>query len=220
MKSKKRMGVMDKTADFYLHRKAPCNVTPTFRYIQSHIVGKTLDIGTGTGEYLEKFPEGSIGVDVSSKNTGILRDKGLNIVCADINQPLPFAEGSFLTVFCSHVIEHVDSPLNLIRESKRILVDGGKLILAAPIEKSLVGLFDEGYFKGHPSHLYGLSIECINNLLEKTGFKTVGIYYNFPILNRILFVDRILQIFRGNYCQYFCTMYWVVAKKTKHTCID
>jgi SAM-dependent methyltransferase len=210
---------MDKTASYYLNRKTPCDMTPTFRYIQSHIVGKTLDIGTGKVEYLEKFPEGSRGVDVS-KYTGILRDKGLKIICADINQPLPFAEGSLRTVFCSHVIEHVDSPLNLIRESKRILVDGGKLILAVLIEKSLVGFFDEGYFKGHTSHLYGLSVECIDHLLEKTDFKAVGRYYNFPILNRILFVDRILQIFRGNYCQYFCTMHRVVAEKAKYTGID
>ncbi len=204
---------MDKTASQYIDRKTPCTITPTFRYVKPYIVGKTLDIGIGTGEYLEKLPDGSIGVDVSEKNMQIASEKGLNVICADINQRLPFADGSFRTVFCSHAIEHVDSPLNLLREAERLLSSEGNLILAIPIEKTLVGLFDEGYFKGHSSHLYGLSVECIDHLLKKTGFKPIERYYNFPILNRIAFIDRILQFFRGNYCQYICTMYWVVAEK-------
>lgn len=204
---------MEKTADYYLDRKTPCSVTPTFRYVKPYIVGKTLDIGIGTGEYLEKFPEGSIGLDASERNTSIVRNKGFNCIRADINMTLPFADASFSTVFCSHVIEHVDSPLHLLRESHRVLTGEGTLILAVPIEKTLAGLFSEGYFKGHSSHLYGLSVECIAHLLEKVGFKVIDKYYNFPVLNRMYFVDKVIQFLRGNYCQYISTMYWVVARK-------
>ncbi len=203
----------NQTAFQYLHRKAPCRVTPTFRYVQPYIVGKTLDIGIGTGEYLEKFPEGSIGVDVSEENISIARSKGLKVICADINQRLPFIDSFFRSVFCSHVIEHVDSPIHLLREINRVLMPDRNLILAVPIEKTLVRLIKEDYFKDHSTHLYGLSAESISSLLEKTGFKPIARYYNFPLIKRILFIDKILQSVSGNYLQYFCTMYWIVAKK-------
>ncbi len=167
----------------------------------------------GTGEYLEKFPKWSIGIDVSDENIHIASGKGLKVINADINQGLPFADSSFKTVFCSHVIEHVDSPLDLLRESKRVLNTNGNLILAIPIEKTLVGLFTEGYFKGHKTHICGFSIEGIDSLLKKAGLQIIEKFYNFPIVNRIFFIDRILQFFRGNYCQYISTMYWIVARK-------
>ena len=204
---------MDLTAAQYFNLKTPCSVTPTFRYIQPYIKGKSLDIGTGTGEYLGKFPADSIGLDVSDENIRIVKEKGLEVIKSDINRGLPFDNSFFETVFCSHVIEHVDSPLNLLKEARRVLKSRGHLILAVPLEKTLVRLFRDKYFKHHPGHLYGLSVECVEKLLEVTGFKCVAKYYNFPIVNRIAFIDRMLQIIAGNYCQSFCTMYWIVAQK-------
>lgn len=209
----------NKTAYQYIKRLAPCSITPTFRHIKPYIIGKTLDVGMGTGEYLEKFPEGSKGVDVSEENIHIAKKKGLNVYLSDINEILPFFDGSFRTVFCSHVIEHVDSPLNLLKEAYRVLSTEGNLILAIPIEKTLVGLLKEGYYKGHETHLYGISIECIDRLLEQAGFTNVKRYYNFPLINRISFIDSIIQFISRKCCQYICTMYWVVAEKAKYTCI-
>lgn len=203
------------TAAQYFNLKTQCSVTPTFRYVSPYIMGKSLDIGTGTGEYLEKFPAGSIGLDVSDENVRIIEEKKLEVVKSDINQGLPFEERYFETVFCSHVIEHVDSPLNLLREAHRVLKSRGHIILAVPLEKTLARLFRDKYFKDHPGHLYGLSVECVEKLFEMTGFKCVAKYYNFPIVNRIAFIDRILQIIAGNYCQSFCTMYWIVGVKQK-----
>ncbi|MDP2689284.1 MAG: methyltransferase domain-containing protein [Deltaproteobacteria bacterium] len=201
------------TASRYLRRVSPCSITPTFRHIKPYIAGNTLDIGFGTGEYLETFPPGSIGVDASEENLRIARGKGLNAIYADINRKLPFPDGFFRTVFCSHVIEHVDSPLNLLREINRVLPGGGNAVLAVPIEKTLVRLVKEDYFKDHRTHLYGLSVECLDSLLEKAGFRVIDRKYNFPVLNRFHLADRVLQSIAGNYCQYFCTMYWAVARK-------
>lgn len=150
---------------------------------------------------------------MSDENIHIASRKGLNVFNADINQGLPLADNSFQTVFCSHVIEHIDSPLDLLRESKRVLNTNGNLILAVPIEKTFVGLFTEGYFKGHKTHIYGFSIEGIECLLKKAGLQIIEKFYNFPIVNRFFFIDHILQSFRGNYCQYISTMYWIVARK-------
>jgi SAM-dependent methyltransferase len=201
------------TAAAYVNRKTPCTITPTFRYIKPFVNGRTLDVGMGTGEYLEMFPPGSAGVDISEENIRAAKEKGLEVYAADINQPLPFADSFFETIFCSHVIEHVDSPLNLLRESRRLLVPQGYLILAVPLEKTVVRLVRDGFFKDHKGHLYGLSVECMERLLEQAEFEIVKKYYNFPLINRFCFIDKIMQAISCKYCQYFCTMYWIVAKK-------
>ena len=59
----------DKTAFQYIHRKAPSSVTPTFRYLQAHIVGRTLDIGMRVGKYLEKIPNLLEGTGISELNS-------------------------------------------------------------------------------------------------------------------------------------------------------
>ncbi len=204
---------MSDTVKYYLNRKTLCTTTPTFKHVKPFIVGKTLDIGTGTGEYLQILPAGSIGLDASSENLSVLQKRGLEAIWADINQELPFENGFFQTVFCSHTIEHVDSPLHLLHEAYRIIAHEGHIILAVPLEKTLVRLFTNKYFKNHTGHLYGLSIECMERLLEQANFKCVAKYYNFPLVNRISFIDRILQLISNNYCQYVCTMYWIVAQK-------
>lgn len=201
------------TSEYYLNRKTRCTTTPTFRYVKPFIHGKTLDIGMGTGEYLELLPAGSIGLDVSEKNISIVKEKGLKAIRADINQGLPFPDHSFHTVFCSHVIEHVDSPLHLLREAHRIISYEGHIIFAVPLEKTVVRLFKERYFKDHTGHLYGFSVECMERLLEHAGFRCIEKYFNFPLLNRYRFFERCLQAASNNFWQYFCTMYWIVARK-------
>lgn len=212
----KRAEAVGQTAAFYLDRKTRCTMTPTFRYVRPFIKGRTLDIGTGTGEYLETFPPGSVGLDVSEENIRVVAEKGLNVICADLNRGLPFKDSSFETVFCSHVIEHVDSPLVLLRESCRVLRRGGRLIIGVPLEKTLVRLVREDYFDGHEGHLYGLSVECAERLLRHAGFRSAAKFFNFPLINRLppwTGINRVLQSASKRYWQYFCTMYWMVAEK-------
>ena len=45
----------------------------------------------------------------------------------------PFSDQSFDAVVCSDVIEHVAEPLTLLREIKRLLKPGGRLVLTTPI---------------------------------------------------------------------------------------
>ena len=59
--------------------------------------------------------------------------------------------------------------------------------------------------------MYGISMQCAQRLLELTGFETIAKYYNYPILSRLRPLDKVLQAISRDYCQYICTMYWMVA---------
>ena len=54
------------------------------------------------------------------------------LVNANLEQ-LPFRDGSFDVIYCSHVLEHVASDRAAMRELRRVLAPGGWAILQVPI---------------------------------------------------------------------------------------
>ncbi len=58
---------------------------------------------------------------------------------ADLNkEPIPFEDDFFDFIVASHIIEHLNDPLNFFKECLRVLKPGGKLYIEAPSEKSLM----------------------------------------------------------------------------------
>jgi len=81
---------------------------------------RILDIGCGPN----KFP-GAVGLDHHPASDAD--------VLADFEQGyFPFADDSFDRVICSHVIEHVRSPVRLMEECWRVLKPGGTLLVKTP----------------------------------------------------------------------------------------
>jgi len=57
---------------------------------------------------------------------------------ADLNKaPMPFDDDQFDIVIASHIIEHLEDPINFYSECMRVLKPGGTLYIEAPSEKSL-----------------------------------------------------------------------------------
>jgi SAM-dependent methyltransferase len=105
---------------------------------------------------------------------------------ADFNQPIPFPDASYEVTFCSHVLEHVDSPLHLLREMRRLLKPDGKAIIAVPVEFSLARVFlRDPFFGGHPEHLYSFSLDCLRRLLEAAGLTEERVILDFPLLKSL-----------------------------------
>jgi ubiquinone/menaquinone biosynthesis C-methylase UbiE len=92
-----------------------------------------LDAGCGTGLNLRHLPAGSTGVDINPRNVELLRTRlpGHQIVEGDV-EALPFADGSFGTILCTEVIEHIPDPAAALREFRRVLQPGGVLVGSVP----------------------------------------------------------------------------------------
>lgn len=56
----------------------------------------------------------------------------LNLLVADAEGGLPFKEGAFDAAILTEVLEHVESPSRLLRETSRVLSEGGRLFLTTP----------------------------------------------------------------------------------------
>jgi len=136
---------------------------------------KLLDIGCGTGEFLNKCQKENydcIGIepseeakDYAEKNYG-LKVKSESYI-ANINN------NSIDIITMWHVLEHVYHLNERINEIDRILKKDGVLIVAVPNYTS----YDAQYYKKHwaaydlPRHLYHFSPKDIKKLFQKHGFK-------------------------------------------------
>lgn len=89
----------------------------------------------------------------------------------DIMNMHQFAENTFDTVICSHVLEHVSDDLKAIRECKRVLKSGGWAIFMSPIcltlkvileDASITNPIERWKYFGQDDHV---------RLYSKAGFK-------------------------------------------------
>jgi len=108
----------------------------------------------------------------------------------DVNQPLPYNDESFSLVWCSEVIEHLDSPGAFLQEVNRILVPGGRLVLTTPNSHfwiyPLIRPFGlEPKDVQHPGHLHFFSLADMKQLFP--GCKILGFFPYLFIRCRISF---------------------------------
>jgi SAM-dependent methyltransferase len=97
-----------------------------------------LDAGCGTGLNLRHLPKGSVGIDINPRNVELLQHRlPDHVVLEGDVENLPFADGSFGTVLCTEVIEHIPEPAAALAEYRRVLQPGGVLIGSVPA-RSLV----------------------------------------------------------------------------------
>ena len=92
-----------------------------------------LDLGAGAGVVLEMNFKGLCskvcGVDLDER---VLVNKMLDEgKVADVNE-LPFPDSSFDIVFSDNLMEHVDAPINIYKEVRRVLKPGGFFLFKTP----------------------------------------------------------------------------------------
>ena len=148
-------------------------------YIATHDLRK-LHVGCG-GNYFDTW-----------LNTDLIPDNK-NIAALDASKSFPLPSASFDYVFCEHLIEHLSFPqqLNFLKESLRILKDGGKIRIATPDFDFLAQLagnnkseFETEYLKWNfqtflkyiPSQLMdtaNLDVYVINNYFRDWGHQLI-----------------------------------------------
>ena len=113
------------------------------RVIKDVLGESVCDIGCGTGALLQKVREGNsnikraVGVDFAIDDSDKL--EGIEYVAAKV-EDLPFADGEFDTVICTHVIEHVLDYRASIAELRRIAAK--RVIIIVPREREYIYTFN------------------------------------------------------------------------------
>lgn len=142
--------------------------------------GAILDVGCGRGD----FP--ALMAERGWRATGIELDKrvetrgkgvnGLTLKSGSLDD-ITFPDASFDAVTFWHVFEHLKNPGWAVGECRRILKDGGLLVIAVPnagsLQASLTGR--HWFHLDPPFHLYHYSLKSLETILIKNGFEVVKV---------------------------------------------
>lgn len=158
-----------------------------------YIKGKVLDAGSGNNPI--HFGDSVIHIDLSDNAD----------IKVDLNKKLPFKNEEFDTVYCSHALEHLESPYLVLKEFKRILKSDGTLIIALPNPHFILSMQ-----LSKEDHINLICETSMQNILEKIGFKIIKKYRNWLFIRNKLF---------GMICQhlpvFLQTDYWLIARKVR-----
>jgi SAM-dependent methyltransferase len=124
-----------------------------------------VDLGCGIGALLERIEAASkTGVEVGEAARAEAEARGLRVLPSASDLESDSAD----VVISNHVLEHTVSPFDELRELRRALRPGGKLVLWLPI--------DDWRSQRRPAadpnhHLYTWTPLLLSNLLEEAGFE-------------------------------------------------
>jgi len=137
--------------------------------------GRFMDVGCGSGNIVSLANQlgwQSSGIEIDPIAVKSAQRAGLNVTEGSYQQ-LIHHQQSFDVILCSHVIEHVYEPLDLLTAIHGSLRPGGLLLLSTPNAQSDVHLQFGPYWRGleAPRHLSIFSEAILTRLMQQIGFE-------------------------------------------------
>jgi len=155
-----------------------------FRVLLPSLPKPWLEIGVGSGRFAQALGI-ETGIDPSARLVRMARKRGINAFVSRGEERLFDAE-SFGTVFLIVTLCFLDSPLKVLKEARRILMPGGKIVLGLVLKESPWGKFyQQKKAKGHRFYKYATfySYAEVNRLLKQASFsieKTISTLFQRP----------------------------------------
>jgi SAM-dependent methyltransferase len=157
--------------------------------------GQTIiDVGSGRGDYLKEFKVlglKAIGLDHGRSE---IENLDLDIRKVDFEKDkFPLPDSSVDIIFCKSVVEHLQSPENLMREARRVLKSGGIFIIMTPDWQSQMHIFYYNYTHVQPYVAAGVA-----GLLELFDFTEIEaeLFYQLPLVWRAPWLKILLKPLR------------------------
>ena len=139
---------------------------------QTNRVGRLLDIGCGTGDFLMEAKKSGwdiCGFEPSDQAKSLAIQKGVPLA----NNLKELEDHSFDVITLWHVLEHIPNLEDQLSDLKRLLKADGKLIVAVPNYRS----YDAMYYREHwaaydvPRHIWHFSQKSIPRLFTPFQFE-------------------------------------------------
>lgn len=136
--------------------------------------GRFMDVGCGSGTVValaQKMGWQAEGLEFDAAALAGARQAGLTIAEGGYER-LYERPSAFDVLLCSHVIEHVHDPLDMLKAIHTALCPGGMLLLATPNAQSDVHQHFGPYWRGleAPRHLSLFNEAALVSLIEQVGF--------------------------------------------------
>ena len=144
------------------------------RYLKAGESGRLLDVGCGNGEYMDRMRQlgwDVVGVEPDGRAVSVARE-GLGLeVFEGTLEGAKFPHDYFNAITMNHVIEHACDPIGLLKECRRILKPGGKLVVITPNIQSLgQRMFKDAWLHWDPPrHLFLLALHSLRLCSVRSG---------------------------------------------------
>lgn len=157
-----------------------------------------LDIGCGTGTFgamlaMSALPVRVTGLDyapamcrvASGKAAEAGLDDRLRFIAAD-SQHLPFADASFDVITCSNSFHHYPDQQAVVRDMRRVLRGGGRLMLIDGFRDNIVGWVTFDVIIGKvEKHVFHAPWSTVDSYFREAGFVDIHrekLNFFFPLL--------------------------------------
>lgn len=176
MKAKYHRDRETKLAPRYRLTRRTCEVIRAIKKHRPRNIKSILDIGTADGLMLsaikKAFPDiKCVGLEYSQELINICEDKNIQIIQGDA-QNISLKKDSFDVVIATALIEHLNQPIKMLQEARRVLRPNGIVIITTPVP-----LFDNiAQMIGHIEkeiHQETFYLKKLKKLLEKSGFSVL-----------------------------------------------
>lgn len=109
-------------------------------YVKEKSVKSLLEVGCGTGEFLEYLRQDvtidAVGLDTTASSYEKCIQKGLKVYNVSLEKYVLYHEEKYDIVAAFHLLEHVENPLELVQGMMKLLNPGGKCMLSFPYTDS------------------------------------------------------------------------------------
>ena len=111
--------------------------------LRGEVRDRALDVGAGDGTLSRRLRSAGFRVSAVDAVTRDFRAEDVEITAGNLNQGIPFPEGTFGVAVSTEVIEHLENPWFFIRELHRVVMPGGAVVLSTP---NLGNIYVRAYF--------------------------------------------------------------------------
>lgn len=105
-------------------------------YLQDNNVNSLLEVGCGTGEFLDYVKAKSnarmVGLDTTIASCDVCKSKGHEVFAEPLERYVVNHKEKFDIIVAFHLLEHVEKPLDLVSDMMLLLDKGGKCMLSFP----------------------------------------------------------------------------------------
>lgn len=148
---------------------------------------RAIELGCAGGGYLRRLTRAgwdAEGVELCEEPARAAQAAGLRVHCGTL-ESAEFPEAEFDLAAAWMVLEHVPDPLATLRELRRLLRDGGQLLLSVPHARCWQRFVFGRCWYGWdvPRHLQQFSPATLGRVLDKAGFRDVQITHQRTLLS-------------------------------------
>ena len=181
------------------------------------LTGNVLDIGGGISPYYWKYFSGC---EFVSADMRIATHEGVEV---DLEKPLPFESGTFESVLCLSVLEHIWDYSQLVKESLRVKKSDAFVYFWIPFMMQPHGTYGD-YFRYTDAALERIFLEAgysfvevtpLNNYFWVLGNLISQPIYEFPVLRPLTLVSNALFILLGKTLGRFVKGRWPIGYLVK-----